>query len=82
MCHYVINERISIVYKQELRCFSCIIAYFSWQKIEDYNKQGIVSNIEVESITTSIEMNLFYQHIMYFLNKPELSDQKIKLMEI
>ena len=50
--------------------------------IKDYNKQEIVSNTEFEAIIPSIKNNSFHQHMMNFMNKLELSDKNIKLMEI
>ena len=47
--------------------------------IEDYDKQDIVSNIELWAIIPSIGKNLFHQHMMNFVNKLELSDQKYEL---
>ena len=46
--------------------------------IEDSDKQGIVTNIEFEAITPSIKNNFFHQHMMDFMNKLELSDQKFQ----
>ena len=34
--------------------------------IEYYDKQGIVSNIEIEAIITSIKKNFFHQRMMDF----------------
>ena len=44
--------------------------------IEYSDKQGIVSNTYFESIIPSIQMKLFHQRMIDFVNKLELSYQK------
>ena len=53
-----------------------LLIYLHGDKIEDSDKQDIVSNIEFESIKPSIKNNLFYQRMMNFVNKLELDDHK------
>ena len=49
---------------------------FHRDKIEDSDRQDIVSNIKLESIITSIKKNFFNQRTMNTVNKIDLSDQK------
>ena len=44
--------------------------------IGEYDKQDIDTNIQFESILPSIKKYFFHQHMVDFMNKPELSDQK------
>ena len=44
--------------------------------IEDYEKQDIVTNIEFETIISSIKKDLFNQRMVGFVNKIDLSDKK------
>ena len=44
--------------------------------IEDYEKQDIVTNTEFELIWSSIKKYVFHNHMVDFVNKLELSDQK------
>ena len=50
--------------------------------IEEYDKQDIVTNIEFKSRAHSIKRPLFHQRMVDFVNKIELSDKKIRLMEM
>ena len=55
---------------------------FHVNNVEEYENQDIVTNIKFEAISTSIRKHLFHQHIIVFFYKLELSDQKIRLMEM
>ena len=44
--------------------------------IEESYKQEIVTNIEFEAIVTSIKKYFFHQHMVYSMNKLELSDKE------
>ena len=46
------------------------------EKIEESDKQDIVTNIEFEAMVPSIKRYFFHKHMVDFLNKTELSDQK------
>ena len=52
------------------------LLYLNDDNFEDFDTQEIVENIEFEAIIPSIKKNLFYQKMVDFLNKLELSDQK------
>ena len=43
---------------------------------EDFDKQDMVTNIEFEAIVPSIKKHFFHQHMVDFVSKLELSDQK------
>ena len=57
------------------------LLYLHVDNIENYDKQYIVTNIEFETIMTSIKKKCFHQRMVDFLNKLELSDQKIPTNE-
>ena len=50
------------------------------KKVEDSYKQDIVTNIELEEIIPSIQNRFFCNLMVDFVNKLELSDQKIRIM--
>ena len=49
---------------------------FCGGKIQESEKQDIVTNIEFEAIVTSIKKYFFHQRMVDFVNKLELSDRK------
>ena len=49
---------------------------FHGNKIEESDKQYMVTNIEFEAMVTLIKNYVFYQRIVDFVNKLELNDQK------
>ena len=55
-----------------------LLIYLHEEKIEDSDKQDIVSNIEFEAIKPSIKNNLFYHCMMDFVSKLELIDKKFQ----
>ena len=55
---------------------SASLIYLYVNTIGDFDKQEIVTNIEFEAMIPSIKNNLFYQRMVDFFNRIEISDQK------
>ena len=55
---------------------SASLIYLHVNTIGDFDKQYIVTNIELEAIIASIKNNIFHQRMVGFFNKLELSYQK------
>ena len=56
------------------------LIFLHGNKIVDYDKHDIVTNIKFELITHSIKNKLFYLRIVAFVNKIKLSEMFFELM--
>ena len=68
------NINLNVGSNEEVSAASIIT--LNGYNIEQYEKQEIVTNIKFESILASIKNYIFHQHMVNFLNKIQLSDQK------
>ena len=75
-CHYVQNIESQLNFGSNENVSAASLLNFYDNNIEEYEKQGIVTNLKFEYIITSIKKHFFHQRMVNFVNKLELSDHE------